>query len=74
MLKTYTFESKLISPRPFLRNVGYAHRNQHVAIGRFTSEEQLMTWLLEPFPWLVLGVYRLEQAHPQWKDELVRLL
>jgi hypothetical protein len=29
-----------------LRNVGYAHRNQHVAKGRFTSEDQLMAWLL----------------------------
>ena len=41
-------------------------------MGRFGSEEQLMAWLLEPFPWLVLGVYQLEQAHPQWKDKLVR--
>jgi hypothetical protein len=26
--------------------------------------------LLEPFPWLVLGVHQMEQAHPHWKDEL----
>ena len=40
-------------------------------MGRFASEEQLMAWLmawlLEPFPWLVLGVYQMKDGYTWWR-------
>eukprot|EP01051_Picozoa_sp_SAG22_P035151 SAG22_NODE_16344_length_327_cov_0.846491_1_plen_82_part_01 len=54
----------------FMRNVGYAHRYQHVAMGSFSSEEQLMSWLLEPFPWLLMVVWRtVDQSVPDWRND-----
>jgi serine/threonine protein kinase len=48
-----------------IRNVGFAHRNQHVERGRFLSEEHVIEWCLQPFPWLTTTVYRLQQKHPE---------
>lgn len=44
----------------FLRGV-YMQRAQHVEAFRFPSELQLCTWLLEPFPFLLMGVYEADQ-------------
>jgi hypothetical protein len=56
----------------FIRNVAYAHRNQHVALGRFASEEQLICWLLDAFPWLVMACWKIDQAIPGWRDDVAQ--
>ena len=45
-----------------MRNI-YAHRAQQVEAGRFPSEADLCTWLLEPFPFLLMGVYEADERH-----------
>jgi hypothetical protein len=46
----------------FMRNI-YAHRAQQVEAGRFPSEQDLCMWLLEPFPFLLMGVYEADERH-----------
>ena len=46
----------------FMRNI-YAHRAQQVEAGRFQSELDVCTWLLEPFPFLLMGVYQADKQH-----------
>ena len=45
-----------------MRNI-YAHRAQQVEAGRFPSEQDLCMWLLEPFPFLLMGVYEADERH-----------
>jgi serine/threonine protein kinase len=49
----------------FIRNVAVGHRNQHVERGRFENEEQVIRWCLQPFPWLLATVHRLEMQFGQ---------
>lgn len=44
----------------FLRNLN-AHRVQQVEAGRFESEEALVEYLLQPFPWLLAAVYAIDE-------------
>jgi hypothetical protein len=44
-------------------NVAFAHRLQHVQAGRFDSEEDVLRYMLDPFPWLLMAVYELDQEH-----------
>lgn len=46
----------------FIRNVD-AHAGQMVKAGRFESEDHLRRYLLEPFPWLLMAVYQVDQRH-----------
>ena len=46
----------------FIRNI-YAHRAQQVQAGRFESEETLLAYLLEPFPFLLMAVYEADERH-----------
>jgi hypothetical protein len=46
-----------------IRNVAFAHRSQHVQFGRFDSEEDVMRYMVDPFPWLLMAVYELDHKH-----------
>ena len=46
----------------FIRSM-YTRRAEHVEAFRFPSEQELCKWLLEPFPFLVIGVMAAEQGH-----------
>jgi hypothetical protein len=46
-----------------IRNVAFAHRSQHVRVGRFDTEEDVLRYMLDPFPWLLMAVYQLDQEH-----------
>eukprot|EP01045_Picozoa_sp_COSAG04_P013961 COSAG04_NODE_1019_length_8734_cov_2.287319_2_plen_793_part_00 len=46
----------------FIRNV-YVHRAQMVDMGRFESEEAVLHYLLDPFPWLLTVVHTLDTKH-----------
>jgi hypothetical protein len=46
-----------------IRNVAFAHRSQHVQAGRFDTEEDVLRYMLDPFPWLLMAVYELDQEH-----------
>jgi hypothetical protein len=46
-----------------IRNIAFAHRSQHVQVGRFHTEEDVMRYMLNPFPWLLMAVYQLDQEH-----------
>jgi hypothetical protein len=46
-----------------IRNVAFAHRSQHVQFGRFDTEEEVMRYMIDPFPWLLMAVYQLDQEH-----------
>ena len=46
-----------------IRNVGFAHRSQHVQFGRFDTEEDVMRYMIDPFPWLLMAVFELDQEH-----------
>jgi hypothetical protein len=46
-----------------IRNVAFAHRSQHVQFGRFDSEEDVMRYMIDPFPWLLMAVYELDHKH-----------
>jgi hypothetical protein len=46
-----------------IRNVGFAHRSQHVQFGRFDTEEDVMRYMIDPFPWLLMAVFNLDQEH-----------
>ena len=46
----------------FIRNCD-AHGGQMVSAGRFESEDALRHYLLDPFPWLLMVVYRNDQQH-----------
>jgi hypothetical protein len=46
-----------------IRNVAFAHRSQHVQVGRFDTEEDVLRYILDPFPWLLMVVYQLDQEH-----------
>jgi hypothetical protein len=34
-----------------------------VQVGRFDTEEDVMRYMLDPFPWLLMAVYHLDQEH-----------
>jgi hypothetical protein len=46
-----------------IRNVAFAHRSQHVQFGRFDTEEDVMRYMIDPFPWLLMMVFQLDQEH-----------
>jgi serine/threonine protein kinase len=46
----------------FIRNMN-AHRLQQVEANRFESEEAVIQYLLEPFPWLLAAVYAADERH-----------
>jgi hypothetical protein len=46
-----------------IRNIAFAHRSQHVQAGRFDSEEDVLRYMLDPFPWLLMAVYQLDREH-----------
>ena len=46
----------------FIRNV-YVHRAQMVDMGRFESEDAVLHYLLDPFPWLLMAVHTLDAKH-----------
>jgi serine/threonine protein kinase len=46
-----------------IRNVAFAHRSQHVQFGRFDTEEDVMAYIIDPFPWLLMTVFQLDQEH-----------
>jgi hypothetical protein len=46
-----------------IRNIAFAHRSQHVQFGRFDTEEDVMRYMVDPFPWLLMAVFSLDQEH-----------
>jgi hypothetical protein len=46
-----------------IRNVAFAHRSQHVQFGRFDTEEDVMRYMIDPFPWLLMAVYKLDREY-----------
>ena len=46
----------------FIRNV-YVHRAQMVDMGRFESDDAVLHYLLDPFPWLLMAVHTLDAKH-----------
>ena len=46
----------------FIRNID-AHAGQAVSAGRFESEDAVRHYLLDPFPWLTMAVYRIDEKH-----------
>jgi serine/threonine protein kinase len=46
----------------FMRNI-HAHRSQQIQAGRFESEEALCSYLLAPFPFLLMAVYDADERH-----------
>ena len=46
----------------FLRNV-HAHRFEAVEGGRFESENEILGYLLDGFPWLLITVHTLDGKH-----------
>jgi hypothetical protein len=46
-----------------IRNVAFAHRSQHVQFGRFDSEKDVMRYMVDPFPWMLMAVYELDHKH-----------
>lgn len=55
-------EIRVVGLLKFIRNLD-AHAGQMVAAGRFESVEAVHRYLLDPFPWLVIAVYTLDQQH-----------
>ena len=54
---------RMVGLLKMIRNVAFAHRSQHVQAGRFDSEEDVLRYMLDPFPWLLMAVYQLDQEH-----------
>jgi hypothetical protein len=54
---------RMVGLLKMIRNVAFAHRSQHVQAGRFDSEEDVLRYMLDPFPWLLMAVYELDQEH-----------
>jgi serine/threonine protein kinase len=46
----------------FIRNV-YAHRFEAVEVGRFESEGEILGYLMDSFPWLLMIVHTLDGKH-----------
>jgi hypothetical protein len=42
--------------------VYWHNRSQHVQAGRFNTEEEVLHYVLDPFPWLIMAVYELYHA------------
>ena len=38
------------------------NRSQHVQAGRFNTEDEVLHYVLDPFPWLLVAVYELYNA------------
>eukprot|EP01052_Picozoa_sp_SAG31_P023173 SAG31_NODE_1892_length_6975_cov_7.974113_1_plen_742_part_00 len=53
----------------FVRNVGVAHRVQLTKTKQFESHEAVMQYILGPLPWLVVTVYRIDQALAGWRAQ-----
>lgn len=56
-------EIRMVGLLKFIRNVGDAHGAQMVKAGRFESLDALHNYLVEPFPWLLIGVYVTDAKH-----------
>lgn len=54
------FEARSVGLIKFIGSV-YTRRAEHVEAFRFPSEQELCNWLLEPFPFLVMGVMIADQ-------------
>jgi hypothetical protein len=54
---------RMVGLLKMIRNVAFAHRSQNVQAGRFETEEDVMRYVLDPFPWLLMEVYTLDQEH-----------
>jgi hypothetical protein len=54
---------RMVGLLKMIRNVAFAHRSQHVQFSRFESEESVMRYMIDPFPWLLMTVYKLDQGH-----------
>jgi hypothetical protein len=54
---------RMVGLLKMIRNVAFAHRSQHVQFGRFDTEEDVMRYKIDPFPWLLMTVYQLDQEH-----------
>ncbi len=55
-------ETRSVGLLRFIRNLD-AHAVQMVSAGRFESEDALQHYLLDPFPWLLMAVYRADMKH-----------
>jgi serine/threonine protein kinase len=55
-------EIRTVGLLKFMRNI-HAHRSQQIQAGRFESEEALCTYLLAPFPFLLMAVYEADERH-----------
>ena len=55
-------EIRMVGLLKLIRNLD-AHAGQAVAAGRFESEGALRRYLLEPFPWLTMAVYRTDEKY-----------
>ena len=55
-------EIRTVGLLKLIRNLD-AHAGQAVAAGRFESEGALRRYLLEPFPWLTMAVYRTDEKY-----------
>ena len=54
---------RIVGLLKMIRNVAFAHRSQHVQAGRFETEEDVLSYMMNPFPWLLMVVYQLDQEH-----------
>jgi hypothetical protein len=54
---------RMVGLLKMIRNVAFAHRSQHVQFGRFDTEEDVMRYMVDPFPWLLMAVFNLDQEH-----------
>jgi hypothetical protein len=54
---------RMVGLLKMIRNVAFAHRSQHVQAGRFETEEDVLSYMLNPFPWLLMAVYQLDHEH-----------
>lgn len=55
-------EIRTVGLLKFIRNLS-AHAGQTVSVGRFESEDALWHYMLDPFPWLMMAVYRTDEKH-----------
>ena len=62
LVSTDDKEIRSVGLLKFIRNV-YSQRAHHIEAGRFESEMALCTWLLEPFPFLLTGVYQVDARY-----------
>jgi hypothetical protein len=54
---------RMVGMLKMIRNLAFAHRSQHVQHGRFNAEDEVIDYVLRPFPWLLMTVCRRPPSH-----------